>query len=745
MVDKVTTKKNGKAVETEEANYSEINEEEVSLALNNSDELESDYSDDSVRTYLQEIARIPLLKAEEELELGYRLKAGDKEAKDELIVRNMRLVVSIAKKYRNRGIEFLDLISEGSLGLVKATEKFDVDKGYRFSTCAYWWIRQAISRAIALKARSIRVPVHVGITLNKITEITNEFVKKNGRMPSPEEIGKKLGLSKEKVAEILKFNWKVVSINQKISNPKNGEESEKELGDFISDFNQKTEENIISDLNYQIIISFIKDEIEKSKKEGNRKAFATERMYYIFLLRNGLIDGKCWKLEECGKKYNITKERARQLENKAKLKITAFIRRSNVFDLNKINVSLNEEKSEKIINLLKKIISNDLYIDIFSKKMGYIGGKRFSESEIATIFGLSVDNVKTLIKEIVKKIFESSYFDELSNLDPNLCLEVSEINTRVPNLELDSLSLSKKMKYLLKTIGINESTIKTFILMRGYDYKNKKYSSAELVKKVGISFSKIRKLEKEVLVKIGESAYCTQFIELDGILANDISLAISQKQKKGENSMRRKCRNLFQMLNENDSCKIEAVLQTLNNAKEKSELDLIYKIYGTDSINDWIKNPEVRFNKVDYAKLYSTIQKLRRRLSNLSEQVPLEEDNPKKEVEAVVEIESSNVSKEKYIQMLELLKTPIFFKMLPQFGYEAAAIITLGLVQVDGNYYSIDAISNFLNIPKEKVYETIIFVLKKYRDILNNSIDYTIESLEQDKKIGQFKNNPNNN
>ncbi|MBQ9841331.1 MAG: RNA polymerase sigma factor RpoD [Erysipelotrichaceae bacterium] len=259
---------------------------------------------DPVKMYLKEIGRVPLLNPEDEPEIARRIKAGDEEAKNVLISSNLRLVVSIAKKYVGRGLLFLDLIQEGNMGLVKAVEKFDYTKGFKFSTYATWWIRQAITRAIADQARTIRIPVHMVETINKLTRIQRQLVQDLGREPSAEEIAVKMGnISPEKVREIQKIALEPVSLETPI-----GEEDDSHLGDFIEDKEATSPDEYANN-------QLLKDEINNVLKG------LTEREEKVLRLRFGLLDGRTRTLEEVGREFNVTRERIRQIEAKALRKL----------------------------------------------------------------------------------------------------------------------------------------------------------------------------------------------------------------------------------------------------------------------------------------------------------------------------------------------------------------------------------------------------------------------------------------
>ena len=259
--------------------------------------------EDPVRMYLKEIGKVPLLSAEEEIELAKRMELGDQEAKKRLAEANLRLVVSIAKRYVGRGMLFLDLIQEGNLGLIKAVEKFDYRKGYKFSTYATWWIRQAITRAIADQARTIRIPVHMVETINKLIRVSRQLLQELGREHTPEEIAKEMDMPVERVREILKISQEPVSLETPI-----GEEEDSHLGDFIQDDNVPVPADAAA-------FTLLKEQLEEVL------GTLTEREQKVLTLRFGLEDGRARTLEEVGKEFNVTRERIRQIEAKALRKL----------------------------------------------------------------------------------------------------------------------------------------------------------------------------------------------------------------------------------------------------------------------------------------------------------------------------------------------------------------------------------------------------------------------------------------
>ncbi len=259
--------------------------------------------DDPVRMYLKEIGKVPLLTADEEIELAKRMEQGDEEAKKRLCEANLRLVVSIAKRYVGRGMLFLDLIQEGNLGLIKAVDKFDYRKGFKFSTYATWWIRQAITRSIADQARTIRIPVHMVETINKLIRVSRQLLQTYGREPSPEEIGVEMGISVEKVREIQKIAQEPVSLETPI-----GEEEDSHLGDFIPDEDVPAPAEAAA-------FSMLKEQLVEVLDT------LTEREQKVLTLRFGLEDGRARTLEEVGREFDVTRERIRQIEAKALRKL----------------------------------------------------------------------------------------------------------------------------------------------------------------------------------------------------------------------------------------------------------------------------------------------------------------------------------------------------------------------------------------------------------------------------------------
>ena len=287
--------------EPDDINLDEVEEEDLSkidLSVPEGVSLE-----DPVRMYLKEIGKVPLLSAEEEIELAQRMEDGDREAKKRLSEANLRLVVSIAKRYVGRGMQFLDLIQEGNLGLIKAVDKFDYRKGYKFSTYATWWIRQAITRAIADQARTIRIPVHMVETINKLIRVQRQMLQELGREPYPEEIAKEMGLPVERVREIQKISQEPVSLETPI-----GEEEDSHLGDFIQDDNVPVPAEAAA-------FALLKEQLAEVLET------LTEREKKVLRLRFGLDDGRQRTLEEVGKEFNVTRERIRQIEAKALRKL----------------------------------------------------------------------------------------------------------------------------------------------------------------------------------------------------------------------------------------------------------------------------------------------------------------------------------------------------------------------------------------------------------------------------------------
>ncbi|MBA4535857.1 RNA polymerase sigma factor RpoD [Bacillus aquiflavi] len=289
--------------EESDPNHQELSKEEEEFDLNDLSVPPGVKINDPVRMYLKEIGRVDLLSAEEEVELAKRIEQGDEEAKRRLAEANLRLVVSIAKRYVGRGMLFLDLIQEGNMGLIKAVEKFDYEKGYKFSTYATWWIRQAITRAIADQARTIRIPVHMVETINKLIRVQRQLLQDLGREPTPEEIAEDMDLTPEKVREILKIAQEPVSLETPI-----GEEDDSHLGDFIEDQDATSPSDHAA---YELLKEQLEDVLDT----------LTDREENVLRLRFGLDDGRTRTLEEVGKVFGVTRERIRQIEAKALRKL----------------------------------------------------------------------------------------------------------------------------------------------------------------------------------------------------------------------------------------------------------------------------------------------------------------------------------------------------------------------------------------------------------------------------------------
>ena len=294
------------ATDPDEATFTDVWAEEgdEETALEEAVYLDDDVSDDSVRLYLREIGKIPLLNSEEELELAQRVVAGDRDAKDKMAEANMRLVVSIAKRYVGRGLDLLDLIQEGNTGLLRAVEKFDPDKGFKFSTYATWWIRQAITRAIADQARTIRIPVHMVETINKLLRTQRRLTQELNREPTNEEIAKAMEIEVDKVEHIMKIKQDISSLDASIRD----DDEDSVLADFIEDEDTESPEESATG---QLLKEQVKDMLSA----------LTEREQKILKLRFGLEDGKSHTLEEVGQEFSVTRERIRQIEAKALAKL----------------------------------------------------------------------------------------------------------------------------------------------------------------------------------------------------------------------------------------------------------------------------------------------------------------------------------------------------------------------------------------------------------------------------------------
>ena len=291
----------------------EVEEDDIDIDLSEEEEIDLEKIDlsvpegisteDPVRMYLKQIGKVPLLTSDEEIELARRMADGDEEAKKRLTEANLRLVVSIAKRYVGRGMQFLDLIQEGNLGLIKAVEKFDYEKGFKFSTYATWWIRQAITRALADQARTIRIPVHMVETINKVSRTSRQLLQELGREPQPEEIAKEMKMPVERVREIMKISQEPVSLETPI-----GEEDDSHLGDFIQDDHVMVPVDAATQ-------TLLREQLDEAMDT------LTDREQKVLRLRFGLDDGRARTLEEVGKEFDVTRERIRQIEAKALRKL----------------------------------------------------------------------------------------------------------------------------------------------------------------------------------------------------------------------------------------------------------------------------------------------------------------------------------------------------------------------------------------------------------------------------------------
>ena len=280
----------------------DLTDEDLEITAENVDQ----FADDSVRLYLREIGKIPLLSNEEEVDLAYRIVKGEKKAKDKMVEANMRLVVSIAKRYSGRGLDFLDLIQEGNTGLLRAVEKFDPDKGFKFSTYATWWIRQAITRAIADQARTIRIPVHMVETINKVLRATRKLTNELNREPSVEELAKEMGMEPEKVDYVMKIKQDIASLDATVG--RDGDDEDSVLGDFIEDEGRVSPEDAAA-------AQMLKEQIAEILSS------LSEREQKVVKLRFGIGGGRPHTLEEVGAEFSVTRERIRQIEAKALSKL----------------------------------------------------------------------------------------------------------------------------------------------------------------------------------------------------------------------------------------------------------------------------------------------------------------------------------------------------------------------------------------------------------------------------------------
>ena len=436
---------------------------------------------DPVRMYLKEIGRISLLSPEEELVLSERVAAGDEVAKSELAESNLRLVVSIAKRYVGRGLLFLDLIQEGNIGLMKAVDKFDSDKGYKFSTYATWWIRQAITRALADQARTIRVPVHMVETINKMSRIQRQLTLELNREPSEEELAKKMGISVEKVREVIKISQEPVSLETPI-----GEEDDSHLGDFIKDESSMSPEEYATN-------EILKEEIKSVLMT------LQVREQEVLELRFGLVDGTCHTLEEVGKKFNVTRERIRQIEAKALRKLRHPSRAKKLM----INLKLKTiasfiEKEDVVLDTC----CDHAYLAIYLKQNQLC--KEVYASDInENALNQAKKNIKTSKMHICTYL--SDGFKSIDNL---------EINTAV----IAGVGTST----VLDIIEFAPDNIKKFVISSNNNWE-------ELRKKL---YKRNLYIKKEVVVLDKHKYYVIMFVTKEYIKENALSLKYGKSNNK---------------------------------------------------------------------------------------------------------------------------------------------------------------------------------------------------------------------
>ena len=374
---------------------------------------EDEYAADSLRQYLMEIVKIPLLTREEEYELGLKIKNGDSEARKKMIESNLRLVVSIAKKYRGRGFELLDLIQDGNEGLMRAVQKYDVSQGYRFTTYASWWIRQKITRSIYEKGRVIRLPIHLSMNISKVDVVRDKMAKKLNYEPSISEIAEEMKLSEAAVTKMVQLSQRIISLNQKVSDKTQIDSGEAEFGEFIADETQNFDERIIDAEYYSEVIEELKN-----------SSVLDEREVDIILLRSGCVDGKRWTLDECGRKYGITRERIRQIELSIRQKILKSGKLQSLIDitgdLTKDKCLLTPYERKEINKLLRKVILDSLYLRVFCLRMGYVDGTKYSVSEVSEKVSIPTSFVEKFFKTALTRIESSTYQDRIIELDESL-------------------------------------------------------------------------------------------------------------------------------------------------------------------------------------------------------------------------------------------------------------------------------------------------------------------------------------
>lgn len=748
------------------------------------------YTTNSITIYLKEIAK-PLLSKEEIIELSQKSAKGNLEARNKLVEHNLRLVVSIAKKHQNRGLDLLELIQEGSIGLIRATETYDYQKGFNFSTYATWWIRQAIQKAIADKARAIRLPAYVVEQNSKYDIAVIKLQKELGRLPTKEEIAKRMNISIDTIDKIILNKMEPISLNMKID-----EDNESEMGLFIPSKEIPLEE--------QFQNLGLSEEIENILKKCNLK----ERELQIILLRNGFIDGTPKTLEEVGKIFGLTRERIRQIENKIlkKIRMSRYAKELIAYTSNPITASKNLEifrefhsrnfasnksiqktggidsakESIKSIEVQLEEIANQEKIKKENEAKERARKAKLTVFEEMSEYGYTKEEVLSVIKFLSQKDKKRLYLVNSYNLENPI---------RNPNLNQQDIEFYEKytitnLKKLLKNrygkrdiTKPNEESINDTTTTNSLDITDKQNSPNN-----NYNHQVNTKKESTTKIEISTSSSKTGIsnqIKEEPIMENIKETAENnnenqlQKKKKGKQrtSILQKFKaigytheEILSVINElpnqdketikkMDGEKLEQPIKSENITK-KEELryyqTVIPKIrkelakkYGNKENQNYINNQvqnnyqesyhQEETSNIDNISANETKENIdtsKTLINDTNKQLHLEE-----ETKILHQEQSSNdinqMNKDDYIKILELLKTPTFYELMTQLPAKKAIIIALRLGYVDNKYYSTEAISSFLEIDSSEVIETTTEILNLHKQNLNNMIDTATSYLNQ--------------
>ena len=725
---------------------------------------------DIVKAYLYDISKYPLLTCDEEKKIILKVKTGDKEARDLFLASNLRLVVKIAKKYTGRGLEFMDLIQDGNIGLMKAIEKFDVSKGYKFSTYATWWIRQAITRSIADKGHNIRIPVHLNDKYGIMKRVENQLVMELGRTPTIEELAAKTGFRIELVKKLYNFT-DTISIYTKIG------DEDSELGDFIPDIKNNPETN------------YITDNLSNEMLELLHKCNLSNCEIEILILRFGFNGGSPMTLQEVGDLYGITRERVRQIEAKT---------------IKKIRKSKYVKAFAEYTDFPEKSLDN---IESFreSESINAIIGKRSNSLRIN-----NGDEVKTSGKrkgKIERNIYKF-YDDDKEKVDEAIA-KLSKEDRKIIDLYQSGVKLTKYQSSRLHIVIIDR--VRKFLFDPNYEVKenekeviskiegsklNKKekihmrrerniYNFFEVDKeKVDEAIKKLSKEDKEIIDLYQSNTLLTPYQrnrfyhiilkDIKGLTTDDnyqISESRNRKDKEVDSKLEKKDSNIEILdvedkkddtpLNENRTKSVKKQKKGERNiyyyfevSKEKVD-EAIEKLSKEDREIISLYQSGAKLTTCQSSRFYVTIiNYIKSLIANPDYKIPTRKTRvikpkiePKKEIEIVefkekgtvfephVQKEDTILTHDDCIKMLELLKTPTFEKMMATLSIKDAVIISLRLGYIDGKYFSQKSIANFLGIDEEEVRSSIENVLLLYKDNINNIIDSVIDVVGKRKRL----------